>query len=233
MNTNYKQICAELNKKIKEYGLVKLTWGNVSVISKCRQFVFIKPSGVPFRDLTENQVSVIDIMTGLLIDGKKQSVDTNIHLEIYKSFSDVNSIIHTHSKYATSYAQACAPIRCLGTTHADYFKGGVPVSRHLSKKEIELDYEKNIGVSVCEWFYEAKISPLEKGAILLPHHGVLTFGTNGTKALENAIVLEQVAEMNMLTEKLNGTIEINENTEYLFNKHYERKNGEKKYYGQG
>ena len=228
-----KKQCVDANKKIKELGLVKLTWGNVSLLSECGTLVYIKPSGVAFETMVEDDISVVNLKTGELLEGKKQSVDTNIHLEIYREFDDVKSIIHTHSKYATSHAQAQTPIRCLGTTHADYFDGDIPVTRNLTKNEIAKNYEMNIGKCVVEWFQENKSLPTRKGAVLLPSHGVLTFGKSADQALENAIVLEEVAEMNILSNMLNSSIAIGRHKQQLFKKHYDRKNGVNKYYGQG
>ena len=228
-----KKQCVDVNKKIKELGLVKLTWGNVSLISECGTIVYIKPSGVAFETMTEDDISVVNLESGELLEGKKQSVDTDIHLSIYREFKDVKSIIHTHSKYATSHAQAQIPVRCLGTTHADYFDGDVPITRNLTKDEILINYEMNIGKCVVEWFKENEYLPTQKGAILLPSHGVLTFGKSAKHALENAIVLEEVAEMNILSNMLNSSIAIDPHKQQLFQKHYDRKNGVNKYYGQG
>lgn len=225
--------CVELNKKIKSEGLVKLTWGNVSLSSPNNEKIYIKPSGVPFETMKEQDISVVKTSTGELLEGLKQSVDTNIHLEIYRNFPEVKSIIHTHSKYATSFAQAGKPIACLGTTHADYFKGDVPISDRLTPDQIQNDYETNIGKLVVKWFKKNKYSPIEKGAILLPSHGVLTFGNTGQKALENAIVLEEVAEMNIYTLLLEKNVVNFITEEVLYSKHYNRKNGGDRYYGQG
>ena len=225
--------CIELNRKIKEHGLVKLTWGNVSLCDHKRHLVFIKPSGINLKELTKENLSVVDLKTGNLISGIKQSVDTDIHLEIYRNFDKVKSIIHTHSKFATSWAQAETPIPCFGTTHADYFKGTVPVVSNLKTSEVEEDYEANIGKVVVQYFKDNSECPLRKGAVLLPKHGVLTFGRNGKQALENSIVLEEVAEMAYLTRAINPAIFNTKEQEALFNKHYERKHGANKYYGQG
>ena len=166
--------CLALNKSLKEHNLVKLTWGNASVLSEDGKSIVIKPSGVNFSKLTFSQLCIVDLYSGKLVSGMKPSVDTAIHLEIYKAFPEIKSIIHSHSKFATSWAQALKPIPILGTTHADYFLDDIPLARQL--KEIELDeYEKNLGQSVVDFFQKSKINPLNIPAILLPGHGVMVF----------------------------------------------------------
>ena len=229
----YKAIeeCVSINKALKKYGLVKLTWGNASVISEDGKFIAIKPSGVPFNDLTFSQISVIDVYSNKLISGMSPSVDAPIHLEIYKAFPEIKSVIHSHSKYATSWAQANMPIPILGTTHADYFLKSIPLARNLKEEELE-NYEQNIGISVVDYFQKEKINPLNIPAILLPGHGVLTFSDNAKKTLDCAIVVEEIAEMAYITLSLNPTLKITEFNQRLYSKHFERKNGINKYYGQ-
>lgn len=225
--------CLKYNKLIKSHGLVKLTWGNVSICDHRNHIVYIKPSGVNLSTLKKEDISLVDLKTGSLISGLKQSVDTNIHLEVYRNFKRVKSIVHTHSKYATSWAQAEVPIPCLGTTHADYFDGEVPVVRNLKQSEILNDYELNIGKIVVEHFKGNNLCPLRKGAVLLPKHGVLTFGKDARQSLENSIVLEEIAEMAHLTNCINSDRMVTKDQEFLFKKHYDRKHGVDKYYGQG
>ncbi|MAH49636.1 L-ribulose-5-phosphate 4-epimerase [Candidatus Pacearchaeota archaeon] len=222
--------CVRLNKEIKSCGLVKLTWGNVSLREGHK--MLIKPSGVPFNILSPEDIAVVDVETGEHLEGKKPSVDTDIHLELYRGFGEIKSIIHTHSKYATAWAQAEKSIPCIGTTHADYFSGPIPVMVNLKDYEIKENYEKNIGKSVVQYFIGNKQSPLEKGAVLLPKHGVLAFGKTGATALENAIVLEEVAELATLSYTINSELKLEEEHRVLFEKHYKRKHGENKYYGQ-
>lgn len=232
MNSSlFKKRCVKYNKLIKESGLVKLTWGNVSIRND--QKVFIKPSGVPFFQLKEEDISVVDINTKKRLSGLKPSVDTDIHIEIYRSFSQIKSIIHTHSKFATSWAQAETSIPCLGTTHADYFEGDVPIIRNLTQSEIENNYESNIGKAVIEYFKNHKTCPIRKGAVLLPKHGVLTFGKDEKQAFENSLVLEEIAEMALLTLSVNNANISTKDQKLLFKKHYDRKHGVDKYYGQG
>jgi L-ribulose-5-phosphate 4-epimerase len=224
-------LCCDLNKELPKNNLVKLTWGNVSLLSEDRKLMIIKPSGVPFDKLNYSAMSVVDVETGELIFGMKPSVDTQIHLEIYKGFPTVNSIVHTHSTHATSWAQALRPIPCLGTTHADYFVGAVPVVRYLTDEELN-EYETNLGKIVVEHFTITNLRPETMPAVLLPLHGCLTFGTTGQKALEAAIALEEVALMAYKTSAIRINFDITLEEENLFRKHYERKHGPKKYYGQ-
>tara|TARA_A100001201_G_scaffold133619_1_gene120829 strand:+ start:169 stop:864 length:696 start_codon:yes stop_codon:yes gene_type:complete len=223
--------CLHLNKSLKDNNLVKLTWGNASVLTEDGKHVIIKPSGVDFSKINYSDLCIIELYTGKLLSGMKPSVDTAIHLEIYKAFPEIKSIIHSHSKFATSWAQAHKPIPILGTTHADYFLSDVPVARQLEKYELD-EYEKNLGVSVVDHFQRCKINPLNIPAILLPGHGVMVFSDSAKRTLECAIVLEEIAEMALYTLNINPSIERSELSEVLYEKHFERKNGINKYYGQ-
>lgn len=229
----YKTIedCLELNKSLQKNGLVKLTWGNASVIDDEGKKMAIKPSGVNFDELTFSQISIVELYTNKHVSGLKPSVDTPIHLEIYKSFPEIKSVIHTHSKYATSWAQANKSIPILGTTHADYFLDSIPVARSLSDSEIS-EYEKNLGKSVVDYFQEKKINPLNIPAILLPNHGVLIFSDSPDRTLECAIVVEEIAEMAAITKSLKPTFTESRINKKIYKKHFERKNGFNKYYGQ-
>ena len=223
--------CLALNKSLKENNLVKLTWGNASVLSEDGKSIVIKPSGVNFSDLTYSQLCIVDLYSGKLISGMKPSVDTAIHLEIYKAFPEIKSIIHSHSKFATSWAQALRPIPILGTTHADYFISDIPVSRQLEKDELD-EYEKNLGQCVVDYYQNKKINPLNIPAILLPGHGVMVFSDSPKRTLECAIVLEEIAEMAYYTTSINPNIQPCRLSRELYTKHFERKNGINKYYGQ-
>ena len=222
--------CLLLNKSIKENNLVKLTWGNASVLSDDGKYIAIKPSGVDFNKLTYSQICIIELYTGKQIEGQNPSVDTPIHLEIYKAFPEIKSIIHSHSKFATSWAQALEPVPILGTTHADYFLDSVPIANELMISDLE-QYEKNLGQSVVDYFQERKINPLNIPAILLPRHGVMVFSDSPKRTLECAIVLEEISEMAYYTTKI-SSVENTEFSEELYTKHFERKNGINKYYGQ-
>ena len=223
--------CLALNKSLKENNLVKLTWGNASVLSEDGKSIVIKPSGVNFSELTYSQLCIVDLYSGKLISGMKPSVDTAIHLEIYKAFPEIKSIIHSHSKFATSWAQALRPIPILGTTHADYFISDIPVSRQLEKDELN-EYEKNLGQCVVDFYQTKKINPLNIPAILLPGHGVMVFSDSPKRTLECAIVLEEIAEMAYYTTSINPNIQPCRLSRELYTKHFERKNGINKYYGQ-
>jgi len=225
--------CLLLNKSIKENNLVKLTWGNASVLSDDGKYIAIKPSGVNFSELSYSQICIVELYTGKLVEGNHPSVDTPIHLEIYKAFPEIKSIIHSHSKFATSYAQALKSIPLLGTTHADYFLNDIPLARELEVDELD-QYEKNLGKSVVDYFQESKINPLNIPAILLPRHGVMVFSDSPKRTLECAIVLEEISEMAYYTTQINPNIicDSSEMSEELYTKHFERKNGVNKYYGQ-
>lgn len=223
--------CLFLNKSLKDNNLVKLTWGNASVLCEDSKHIIIKPSGVDFDKLTFSQLCIIELYTGKLVSGMKPSVDTAIHLEIYKAFPEIRSIIHSHSKFATSWAQALRTIPILGTTHADYFLTDIPVARQLEKFELE-EYEKSLGQSVVDYYQHKKINPLNIPAILLPGHGVMVFSDSPKRTLECAIVLEEIAEMAYYTTAINPNIKPCRLSRDLYTKHFERKNGINKYYGQ-
>jgi len=215
-----KEIVCRQNKRLKEENLVLLTWGNVSQITEDRKYMAIKPSGVPYDKLSPADISVVD-MKGNVVEGSlKPSVDTPIHLEIYKNFPNVFGICHTHSPYATIFAQAQKVIPCYGTTHADNFNGPIPVTRNLTNPEIEIDYEKNLAQTIAEIFNS------EIPAVLAAGHGPFTFGSSAEQSVDNMYVLEEVAMMALFNEPANP---LNEN---LLKKHYYRKHGFGKYYGQ-
>ncbi len=217
----------QCNQSLQKENLVIYTWGNVS----CREgkYILIKPSGVKFDDLSKENISKIDISSEDLISGYKPSVDTPTHIHLYKNFRNINAVVHTHSKYATIFAQAKKPIPCLGTTHADYFYGDIPLVDDLSYDEIENNYEQNTGKKIVQYFKKNSIDPLNMGAALCPSHGVFTWGKDLSSALKNAIVLEYIAEVAYKTLVLNP--EPNFNNE-LLDKHFLRKHGKKSYYGQ-
>lgn len=223
--------CLHLNKSLKDNNLVKLTWGNASVLCEDGKHLAIKPSGVGFDNLTYSQICIIELYTGKLISGMKPSVDTAIHLEIYKAFPEIKSVIHSHSKFATSWAQALKSIPILGTTHADYFLSDIPLARQLEKNELD-EYEKNLGQCVVDYFQSKKINPLNIPAILLPGHGSMVFSDSPKRTLECAIVLEEIAEMAYYTREINPQIQPCRLSKDLYTKHFERKNGINKYYGQ-
>lgn len=223
-----KQKVLKANLLLPEYQLVKFTWGNVSQRDEDTGYIVIKPSGVKYENLTEENMVVLNL-DGKIIEGElNPSSDTKTHLEVYKAFPEVKGICHVHSTYATAYAQAGKPIRALGTTHADYFYGDVMCARVLNKEEIEADYEKYTGTLIVNSFKDQDI--LATPGILLQGHGVFTFGKSADEAVHNSVVIEQVAKMNFLSEMLNPQVEVI--PKYLMDKHYLRKHGKNAYYGQ-
>ena len=221
-----KEVC-DANLALVRHGLVILTWGNVSAIDRETGLVVIKPSGVSYDDMRPEDMVVVDL-DGNIVDGTlRPSSDTPTHLEIYKAFAEVGAVVHTHSTYATAWAQACRSIPNIGTTHADHFHLDIPCTNEMSKEQIERSYEAETGVSIVEAF-EGK-EPMHTPAVLVAHHGPFTWGKNAVAAVQNSVVLEQVAKMASISVALNPQIEMNQN---LIEKHYNRKHGANAYYGQ-
>tara|TARA_R100000008_G_C3579665_1_gene167600 strand:+ start:765 stop:1445 length:681 start_codon:yes stop_codon:yes gene_type:complete len=218
----------EANQWIVDKGLVELTWGNVSAVATNGDSVVIKPSGVQLDTTTRDDMAAVD-WDGNHLSGQKPSVDTPSHLALYNSFPEIASIVHTHSKYATIFAQAGHPIPCLGTTHADYFYGDVPCVPHPPEKEVENDYEENTGRIIGEYFSENELNCLYIPGCVVKGHGVFTWGQTIEAALENAYVLEVVAEMAYKTLMLDRYSCL---ADFVLEKHFGRKHGDTKYYGQ-
>lgn len=231
ITTNYRKLCCTLNKNLGVSGLVKLTWGNVSLLSPCRKLMYIKPSGVSYSEINTSKIAVVRLEDGCHLDGLKPSVDTGIHLSIYRYFPSIKSIIHTHSIYATAWAQSGIEIPILGTTHADYFPGPIPVIPVSNLKNLKR-YEDGLGVAISKVLSQKKTTLDDIGAVLLQSHGALCFSNNYENILEKAIVLEELSKMAYLTLSINKNITLNPNIYTLFKKHYQRKNGVNKYYGQ-
>lgn len=218
------------NLDLVKHNLVVLTWGNASEIDREKGVIAIKPSGVDYSTMTVDDIVVVDL-DGKVIEGKlKPSSDLKTHLEIYKAFEKIGGVVHTHSTFAVAFCQAGKDIKCYGTTHADYFYGSIPCARTITKEEIDEDYEKNTGKVIVEYFARHNLDPQAMGAILLKNHGPFTFAKNAAKAVENAVVLEEVAKMAYLSETLSPKIE--EANKYIQDKHYFRKHGKNAYYGQ-
>ena len=221
--------CYEANLLLPQYKLCDLTFGNVSVADPDRRVFAIKPSGVDYSVLRANDIVIVDL-DGKVVEGSlRPSSDTPTHRRLFQAFSGVRSIVHTHSRYAVSFAQAGRAIPCLGTTHADYFYGEVPVTRSLTVSEIDAGYEWETGNVIVERFQE--LDPDEVCAVLVASHGPFVWGPNGKKAVENASALEIVAEMAYRAIQLNPQVQ--PIPDHLLNKHFFRKHGKNAYYGQG
>lgn len=220
-------VCAA-NLDLLKYNLVSLTWGNVSGIDREQGLVVIKPSGVPYESLKPEHMAVIDLEGRKVQGNLNPSSDTPSHLEIYKAFSEISGITHTHSEYAVMFAQAYSEIPCLGTTHADHFNGSIPLTRMITKEEVEENYEKNTGAVIVERFKD--LNPLEMPAVLIPGHGAFTWGKSPEDSLKHSLILEKVAKMAWGALMLNP--ESTQLPNYLLDKHYQRKHGSKAYYGQ-
>lgn len=220
----------EANMLLPQYGLVTFTWGNVSAIDREKGLFVIKPSGVPYEELTFNDMVVMNL-EGEKVEGKyNPSSDTPTHLELYKAFSEIGGIVHTHSSWATSWAQAGRAIPCYGTTHADYIYGEVPCLRTLTKEEIDEAYEKNTGLLIVNEFKKRNLDAEAVPAVLCKNHGPFAWGRDAAEAVHNAVVLEEVAKMAARTEKINPQVQ--PAPQELLDKHYFRKHGEGAYYGQ-
>lgn len=213
---------------LPKYELITFTWGNVSAIDRETGYFVIKPSGVEYDKLKPEDMVVMDL-DGNKIEGRyNPSSDTATHLELYKAFPDMGGIVHTHSTWATSWAQAGRSIPCYGTTHADYIYGEIPCVRNLTKEEIDEAYEKNTGLLIVEEFKDKEYMAVP--AVLCKNHGVFTWGKDAKDAVHNAVVAEEVAKMAALAELINPKIE--EAPKELQDKHYFRKHGANAYYGQ-
>ncbi|MEI7947564.1 MAG: L-ribulose-5-phosphate 4-epimerase AraD [bacterium] len=223
-----KSTVCEANLELVRQGLVTLTWGNVSGIDRASGLVVIKPSGVSYDRLTPDVLTVVD-WDGQVIEGKfAASTDTATHLCFYRAFPNIGGAVHTHSTFATAFAQASREIPCLGTTHADHFFGSVPVARMPTAQEVAEGYEMNIGKIIAERFKD--LDPDAIPGVLAAGHGPFTWGPNPKKAVENAVALEAVAQMASIAFELNPVLA--PLPQYLLDKHYMRKHGPGAYYGQ-
>ena len=224
------QVCLA-NLDLPKYKLVTFTWGNVSAIDREKGLFVIKPSGVEYDKLCPEDMVVMDLDGNKVEGDLNPSSDTPTHLELYKAFPECGGIVHTHSPWATSFAQACRGIPPFGTTHADYFYGEIPATRILTTEEIEGDYEKNTGLVIIETFKDRDIDPAAVPGVLVSNHGPFTWGTDAHNAVHNAVVLEEVAKMAIRAMQLNPTLGPISQT--ILDKHYLRKHGANAYYGQG
>ncbi len=219
------------NLALVEHGLVIFTWGNVSAIDKDSQLVVIKPSGVSYSNMKADDMVVVDL-DGNIVEGKlKPSSDTDTHLELYRHFPTIGGCVHTHSRSATSWAQAGVDIPIYGTTQADYFYGDIPCSRKMTDAEIKEDYELNTGKVIVETFQKRDIEATNIPSVLVHSHGPFSWGKDAHDAVHNAVVLEEVALMALNTQQINPNIKPMQ--QILLNKHFLRKHGKNAYYGQG
>lgn len=223
-----KQEVLEANLDLPKHRMVTFTWGNVSGIDRDKGYVVIKPSGVPYEQLSRDDMVVVDL-AGNVVEGKlKPSSDTPTHLVLYKAFAEIGGIVHTHSPWATSWAQAGRSIPALGTTHADYFYGEVPCTRAMTEAEINGAYELETGNVIVETFHG--LDPLQMPGVLVNCHAPFTWGKDACSAVHNAIVLEEVAKIASRTYSLNPQIPTMD--QQLLERHFFRKHGAKAYYGQ-
>lgn len=218
------------NLDMVKHRLVLFTWGNVSEIDRESGLIVIKPSGVEYDEMTEKDMVVVDLNGNVVEGDLRPSSDTPTHIEFYKAFPDVGGVTHTHSTYATAWAQAGRSIPFYGTTHADYFYGDIPCARSLTKEEIEGEYEKNTGLAIVEKFQKDGLNPLEVPGVLIKSHGVFAFGKDGDGSVYNATVIEEVAKMAAITEAVNPQVQRADR--FMMDKHYLRKHGKNAYYGQ-
>lgn len=227
MLEHLKEEVYKANMQLPEYELVKFTWGNVSGIDRNSGFVVIKPSGVEYKDMTADDMVVVDL-DGNIVEGKlKPSSDTPTHLELYKSFPKIGGVVHTHSRWGTIFAQSGKGINAYGTTHGDYFYGTIPCTRKMTTEEIASEYEKETGKVIIETFSGIDYSSVP--SVLVHSHGVFAWGSDAFEAVHNAVVLEEVAMMAYFTEHNNTEQSIQKE---LLDKHYLRKHGKDAYYGQ-
>ena len=225
-----KQEVWSANMQLPELGLVLFTWGNVSGIDREKGLVVIKPSGVEYAEMKPEDMVVVDLISGDVVEGKmRPSSDTPTHLELYRNFVEIGGVVHTHSRWATVWAQTKRSIPAFGTTHADYFYGDVPCTRLLTAKEISGDYELETGRVIVETF--AGRDPVECPAVLVASHGPFTWGKNAAEAVYHAAVLEEAAALAYLTDSVKEP-QVTHMQQALLDKHFLRKHGKNAYYGQ-
>lgn len=226
-----KEQVLQANLALPRYKLVTFTWGNVSAIDREKNLVVIKPSGVDYDVMTAGDMVVVDLFTGKVVEGtKKPSSDTPTHLELYRQFPTLGGIVHTHSRHATIWSQAGEDLIAAGTTHADYFYGTIPCTRKMTTAEIQGEYELETGKVIVETFRERGIEPKDVPAVLVHSHGPFVWGTDADNAVHNAVVLEEIAYMNLFTQQLRPNLKPMQPE--LLDKHYLRKHGKNAYYGQ-
>lgn len=220
----------EANLSLPKYRLVTFTWGNVSGIDRETGYVVIKPSGVEYGEMTAEDLVVVDL-DGTVVEGDlRPSSDTPTHLALYRAFPDIGGIVHTHSPWATSWAQAGLPLPALGTTHADYFYGEIPCTRELTEREVETNYELETGRVIVETYQKNGLDPTAMPGVLVKNHAPFCWGEDAQQAVHHAVVLEEAAKMAFITYQLNP--DVRPISQCLLDKHYLRKHGANAYYGQ-
>jgi L-ribulose-5-phosphate 4-epimerase len=224
------EVC-QANLDLVAEGLVIQTWGNASAVDRASGVMVIKPSGVPYSEMKPQHMVCVSLETGKVVEGKlKPSSDTATHLVLYRAFAGIGGVVHTHSLFATAWAQACQPLLAYGTTQADYWYGDVPCTRKLTQAEIKNDYEANTGKVIVETFKKLKFDPLQHPAVLVASHGPFTWGKDVHDAVHNASVLEFIARLNSETLRINPKLKPMQGV--LLNKHFLRKHGPNATYGQ-
>ncbi|MBN3207231.1 L-ribulose-5-phosphate 4-epimerase [Pectobacterium brasiliense] len=230
LETLKKQVL-DANLALPQHNLVTFTWGNVSAVDRQRGLMVIKPSGVEYSAMTLEDMVVVELESGKVVEGtKKPSSDTDTHRVLYLEFADIGGIVHTHSRHATIWAQAGKDIPAWGTTHADYFYGPIPCTRLMADAEINGRYEWETGRVIVETFRQRGISPVDVPAVLVNSHGPFAWGKDADNAVHNAVVLEELAYMGIFSRQL--TPQLGEMQQTLLDKHYLRKHGKNAYYGQ-
>ena len=224
-----KRVCSA-NQMLVKYDLVTLTWGNVSEADREAGVFAIKPSGVAYDDLRPEDMVVVNFEGEIVSGALNPSSDTKTHLELYKAFPAVNGIVHTHSPYAVAWAQTGLDIPCYGTTHADYFYGAIPCARGLTQAEIDGDYEKNTGVVIIETFRGRNLDSGQMPGVICQSHGPFAWGKDAADAVYHAVVMEEVAKMAVLTREIHHSAQ--PASQWIQDKHYQRKHGSSAYYGQ-
>lgn len=226
-----KQQVLAANLALPKYGLVTFTWGNVSGVDRASGLMVIKPSGVDYEGMGMDDMVVVDIASGDVVEGKwKPSSDTETHRGLYLAFPNIGGIVHTHSRHATIWSQAGLDIPAWGTTHADYYYGNIPCTRLMTESEIQHDYEWKTGQVIIETFERRHLNPDQMPAVLVHSHGPFAWGKNALDAVHNAVVLEEVAYMAIFTRQLSP--QLSDMQQELLDKHYLRKHGANAYYGQ-
>ena len=224
------EVC-QANLDLVTEGLVIQTWGNASAVDREQGLMVIKPSGVPYSEMKPKHMVVVSLVDGKVVEGGlKPSSDTPTHLVLYRAFAGIGGVVHTHSLFATAWAQACKPLLAYGTTQADYWYGDVPCTRRLTAAEIKKDYEANTGNVIVETFKKLKFEPLQHPAVLVASHGPFTWGADAHDAVHNASVLEFIARLNSETLRVNPKVKPMQAV--LLDKHFLRKHGPGAYYGQ-